>query len=161
MSKLIAVLLFVFLCTACVPPGPPPGPPPESPLIPNQVPVLLENQWRLTEIIYNGARRNFDSIAPILVKFPPGRLSYSACNAGWFFLDTTGVEDANEYRLIAGPSTARGCPNGETEQGVIFFQALQATNRYEIEGDTLILSGDHAQLTFVIDNEAAKPADFW
>jgi hypothetical protein len=77
------------------------------------------------------------------------------------FSDTTGIEDANEYRLLNGEGTARGCINGGTEQEAIFIQALQATNRYEIEGDTLILSGDHAQLTFVIDNEAAKPADFW
>ena len=155
-------LLFVFMLTACVPPGisPTPGPPPESPLIPNQVPVLLENQWRLTEIIYNGARRGFDSIAPILVKFRPGNMDIWACNSIGYYLDTTGISDPNEYRFGLGVSTARQCANGGTEQEGVFLQALHATNRYEVVDDTLILSGEHAKVTFVIDNEASKPADW-
>jgi heat shock protein HslJ len=143
--------------TACLAPDPRPA---ESPLIPNQVPVLLENQWRLTEIIHNGARRNFDNIKPVLVTFQPGILAFQACNSTAVYMDTTGVEDPNEYRFSGGVGTARQCINGGTEQEGDFTSALYDTSHYVIEADTLILFGDHARLTFVIDNEAEKPADW-
>jgi heat shock protein HslJ len=116
----------------------------------------LENQWRLTEILHDGTRHDFDAIAPVLVTFPPGMLAYQACNAGSAFFDTRGIEAPNAYRLRHGAGTMRGCP----EPDRTFLQALYDTNRYEIEGDRLILSGDNAQLTFVIDNEATKPPDW-
>ncbi|MBE2238608.1 MAG: META domain-containing protein [Caldilineaceae bacterium] len=162
MVKLRLMLWLAFMVAACVPPGPgvEMGPPPESPLIPNQVPVLLENQWRLTEIVYNGARRGFISNDPVLVTFHPGILAFRACNSGSLYFDTLGIENANEYRTLSGASTARDCAGGGSEQEAIFVSALRATNRYEIAGDTLILSGEHARVTFVIDNETAKPPDW-
>ncbi len=55
--------------------------------------------------------------------------------------------------------TLRGCANGGTEQEGILFQALRATNRYNIVENTLILYGKETQLNFVLDNEAEKPPD--
>jgi len=157
MNKAIAILLLSTLLTACLASDPRPA---ESPLIPNGVPVLLENQWRLTEIMHNGARRNFDSIQPVLVTFQPGIMGVRACNSTGIYMDTTDVEDPNEYRLLGGEGTARECINGGTEQEGNLMRALYDTSHYVIEGDTLILFGDHARLTFVIDNEAEKPADW-
>jgi len=160
-ARLISWVWFALLLMACVLPGPGGtfGPPPESPLIPNQVPVILDNQWRLTEILYNGMQREFDSIKPVLITFEPGLLGIQACNNLGIYLDTTEIEDPNEYRFLGGAGTAVGCPGGRTEQEEAFLEALTVTNHYEIEGDTLILSGENARLTFVIDNEAKKPSD--
>lgn len=152
--RLILWVWFALLLVACVPPGPPPV----SPLIPNQVPVMLDNQWRLTELVYNGMHHNFDLIEPVLVQFSPGNLVYQACNSGGMYFDTENIQNPNEYRLLPGVSTAVGCPGGRDEQEGIFLDALTSTNHYEIEGDTLILSGENARLTFVIDNEAKKPS---
>jgi hypothetical protein len=167
MPKRTVFLLLILWLTACVPPEYASDRPPVSPIIPDQVPVMLDNQWRLTEMIYNGQRYSFDSIEPVLVTFQPGVLSVQACNGTGFFIDTTGIADPNGYRIRGtGVGTARLCDDGGTEQESIFDQALRATNRYEIIDDTLILSGTNffsgtsAQLTFVIDNEAEKPADW-
>ena len=157
--SLLVALLLVGCVLPTAPSGPPVGPPPVSPLIPNQVPVLLENQWRLTEISHNGTRYEFDAIEPVLVTFSPGSLTYRACNAGSMYFDTTGTEVPNEYRLRYGASTAEGCPGVGGEQQGDFVNALIDTTRYEIEDDTLILSGENTRLTFVIDNEATKPPD--
>jgi hypothetical protein len=124
---------------------------------PNEAPVLLENQWRLTEIIYNGTSYDFDAIAPVLVTFQPGRMQLDACDISWIFFDATNIEDPNEYRLRTGSTPARDCPDGGTEQESNLEQALFATKWYKIEGNMLILSGENARVTFVIDNEATKP----
>ena len=154
---LCATLLCAILLGACLSSVTQPGGPPVSPLIPNQVPVLLENQWRLTEIMQNGVRHDFDSIEPVLATFQPGLLALQACNAVSMFFDTRNIEDPNKYRLLSGISTARQCLDGGTEQEGILLEALRTTNRYEIEGDRLILSGPQVRVTFVIDNEAKKP----
>lgn len=161
MLRLLSILLFAVVLAACVAEDIPNyGPAPVSPLIPNEVPVLLENQWRLTEIIHDGTSHDFDSIAPVLATFQPGQIDLWACNGFSIFFDTTNIGDPNEYRLRNGDGTARDCADGGTEQENDLSRALYATNRYEIEGDTLILSGENAQVTFVIDNEATKPDDW-
>jgi hypothetical protein len=72
MLRLLSILLFAVVLAACVAEDIPNyGPAPVSPLIPNEVPVLLENQWRLTEIIHDGTSHDFDSIAPVLATFGP------------------------------------------------------------------------------------------
>ncbi|MBX2999572.1 MAG: META domain-containing protein [Caldilineaceae bacterium] len=162
MVKIGPILLLAVWLAACVVPGTPlGGPPPVSPLIPNQVPVLLENQWRLTEVIHNGTRHDFDAIEPVLATFHPGAMALQACNSFSIFFDTTNVENPNEYRFLDAVGTARGCVlhDGTNPEGNL-IRALRATHRYEIEGDTLIFSGEHAQVTFVIDNEATKPPDW-
>ena len=161
MPKLNGLLLVMLWLTACVVVvEPEPIWPPVSPIIPNQVPVMLENQWRLTEVIYNEKIHNFDSIRPILITFQPGFLSSQACNSQSFLFDTTDIGDINQYQLILDDSTSRLCPDGEIEPEGTYHQALLATTHYEIVEDTLVLSGPHARLTFVIDNEAAKPPDW-
>jgi hypothetical protein len=165
MLRLTLIFLLAVWLAACVLPfeipyNPPQGPAPVSPLIPNQVPVLLENQWRLTEILHDGTRHDFDVIEPILVTFSPGALAWRACGSGGIYFDTRGIEAPNAYRLRHGSMTMVGCLHGGTEQQGDFLRAMYDTNRYAIEGDRLILSGDNAQLTFVIDNEATKPPDW-
>ena len=157
MKKIIWFLLLMLWLTACVYAQ---QRPPVSPIIPNKVPVMLDNQWRLTEMILYGGRHEFDSIRPVLITFQPGSLLSDACNGKVFYFDTREVDKVNEYRLIDGVGTQRQCVNGGTEQEGVFFRTLRATNRYELISDTLILSGDQAKITFVIDNEAKKPPDW-
>ncbi len=160
MSKMTFFLLLVLWLTACVSQTPEPLKQPVSPLIPIQDSILLDNQWRLTEMIHNGTRGGFASIEPVLLIVEPDILSVQACNSASFLFDTKGVDNTNEYRLINGDGTLVLCDNGGTEQESFFSQALRATNGYEIVGDTLIFSGKNAQLVFVIDNEATKPPDW-
>lgn len=135
----------------------------ESPIIPNQVPVMLDNQWRLTELVYQGTPRDFNSIDPVLLTFQPGVFSFLAYNGIPYHSDTTKIEDTHEYRLTPGVGTVQGCGDcPESVQEGILDQAVMATNRYEIVGDILILSGldlsgKQSRLTFVIDNETTKP----
>lgn len=166
MWRLSSLLLLAVLLAGCVAPisvpwNSPAGPPPVSPLIPNQVPVLLENQWRLIEVIHNGTQHEFDAVEPVLVTFHPGILALRACNSIAYRLDTRNVANPDEYRFYNSEGTARGCEDGGTEQEINLSRALRDTNRYEVQGDRLILSGQNAQLTFVIDNEATKPPGWW
>ncbi len=143
MLRMMIFLLLTLWLTACAPQTP------------------EDNQWRLTEVIYDGTYGDFSSIEPVLLVFrPPGILSVQACNSVAFVFDTKGVENTDEYRLRPGDSTARLCENGGTEQEIFIALAMKATNRYEVVGDTLVFSGKNAQLTFVIDNKARKPIDW-
>ncbi len=133
-----------------------------DPIIPNQFPVVMqENQWRLTRISRYGALVYFDSIEPVLATFRPGFFSFLACNSIGYAIDTTDTEYATGYRFLEGAATARGCDGGGSEQESNFLSALSDTNRYYVDGDRLILSGENrTYLTFVIDNEAEKPPDW-
>ncbi len=156
MSKTRLTMLLCFLLLgACL--AEPVGRPFISPIIPNQVPSMLDNQWRLTELIYNGTPRDFDIIQPVLLTFQDGLFSFEDCGSISYFSDTTDFKSANEYRLLGSVGLGKDCKKGGVEQGKILARALYATNRYEIVSDRLILSGEQARLTFVLDNEATKP----
>ena len=151
--KLISGLLTSILLAACALGGPGSF---ISPLaIPDQIPVMLENQWRLTEVVYKDEHLSFDTIDPVLVTFSLGEMVVRSCNGSGFLFETI-PHTLNEYRLIRGNSTLIYCPGGGTEQENGIHWALLATDRYDIDGDILILSGENARLTFVIDNEAKK-----
>ena len=155
MKKAMWLLLLMLWLTACT------SEPPELPirsLTPDQWKTLSNNQWRLTEVIYKGEQGKFDVIEPVLATFHLDKLALRACNS--FSLIFEPVNDTGkEYQFIRGDGTARLCENGGSEQESFISQALMATDNYEIVGDTVVLFGDNAQVTFVIDNEAKKPPD--
>ena len=156
MAKITAWLLLALWLTACL------SQPPELPirsLTPSQGKTLLKNQWRLTEVVYKGVQGEFDSIDPVLATFHANELSIHACNAASMFFKTA-TDPSKEYQLISGASTAMTCDNGGTEQEYFIVRALAETYDYELIGDTLVLFGEKARLTFVIDNETTKPPDW-
>ena len=156
MARMMSFILLIAWLGACISQTPQPS----GPVMPEQVPMIADNQWRLTEVIYNGEQGNFDSIEPVLATFHPGLVAMKACNGTSFVFDTESSDPVNGYRLMQGVGTARECDNGGTEQEGFISNALLATSSYEIVGDTLVFSGKNAQLTFVIDNKARKPLDW-
>ncbi|MFN8439610.1 MAG: META domain-containing protein [Caldilineaceae bacterium] len=142
-----------------MPPGTIGGPPvytpitqPESPLIPGQSTVLLENRWRIVEITHHNAPIAFNAIQPIYLTFiSNGTLAVRAinCNAGGYYIDAI---DHRHYRLVPGSITAMGCGEIGNKQESALHEALMATTEFELQGEQLILRGGGVKIVLVTDN---------
>ena len=155
MAKIIACLFLILWFTACL------SKPPELPipsLTPSERKTLLNNQWRLTEVVYNGVQGDFDSISPVLATFDADSLTLRGCNSKSLIFEAVS-DNTKEYKLIDGVGTLKSCANDGNKQEGFIQQALIETNDYEFARDTLVLFGENARVTFVIDNEATKPPE--
>lgn len=145
-------LAVMLMATACVPPGSAPRVMPESPLIPGTNVALVQNRWRVVEIIYQAENVAFDVIQPIYVSFTiDGQLLKRAthCNAVGYYIV---AHSEQRYQLVQGAGTARGCGAIGEKQDVTVGKALRATTKYEMHGTQLFLTGDDVRIVLEIDN---------
>lgn len=147
-----SLLACVLLAAACLSPASTPVVMPESPLIPGANTALVENRFRVVEIIRHGEPVTFDAIQPVFVTFGiQGELGLQTtnCNAWAYFII---AENERKYRLIPGAGTAQGCGEPIESQESWISEAITATTEYELKGSQLILRGDDVHIVLEIDN---------
>jgi len=121
----IAVLAVASTLGACAAPAPAATPEP-----------LWGSEWRLQSIAGQAA---LPQPAATLVFPQPGQaVGHGSCNR------FSGVVEIDRDRLKFGPlmSTKMACIGGASEQESRYLGALQKAQRYEVQGDTLLI---HAQ----------------
>ena len=121
----IATLAIAGTLGACAAPAPSPAPEP-----------LWGSEWRLQSIAGQVA---LPQPAATLVFPQPGQaVGHGSCNR------FSGAVEIDRDRLTFGPlmSTKMACIGGASEQESRYLGALQKAQRYEVQGDTLLI---HAQ----------------
>jgi heat shock protein HslJ len=121
----IATLAIAGTLGACAASAPSPAPEP-----------LWGSEWRLQSIAGQAA---LPQPAATLVFPQPGQVvGHGSCNR------FSGAVEVEKDRLKFGPlmSTKMACPGGASEQESRYLGALQKAQRYEVQGDTLLI---HAQ----------------
>lgn len=121
----IATLAIAGTLGACAAPAPPSAPEP-----------LWGSEWRLQSIAGQVA---LPQPAATLVFPQPGQaVGHGSCNR------FSGAVEIDRDRLTFGPlmSTKMACLGGASEQESRYLGALQKAQRYEVQGDTLLI---HAQ----------------
>lgn len=114
---------------------------PSSPLIPGKNTSLLENRWRLTQVVWQERQIDWEQIGPVFISFDmQGLMGIWAvnCNAASFIIV---AEDERHYQLVPAESTAIGCGELGDQQERNLHDAIGATTEYELQGNQLILSG--------------------
>jgi hypothetical protein len=147
-----SLLLSVTAAAACMP-GLAPIVMPESPLIPGTNTALVENRFRVVEIIWHGELVAFDAIHPVYITFDErGELSKQTknCNSGVYAIV---AESERQYRLIPGAGTAKGCGELAEAQYDRISEAIGATTEYELRGSQLLLHGDGVYIVLEVDNQ--------
>lgn len=119
----IAALTVAGTLGACA--APPPAPEP-----------LWGSEWRLQSIAGQAALPQ--PAATLLFPQPGQAVGHGSCNR------FSGAVEIDRDRLKFGPlmSTKMACPGGGSEQESRYLGALQKAQRYEVQGDTLLI---HAQ----------------
>ncbi|HHW85588.1 MAG TPA: META domain-containing protein [Chloroflexi bacterium] len=144
-------MVISLLVAACMP-GPAPIVMPESPLIPGTNTALVENRFRVVEIIRHGEPVVFDAIQPVFITFDKrGELSKQTtnCNSDVYAIV---AESERRYRLIPGAGTAKGCGELAEAQYSKISEAIGATTEYELKGSQLLLRGEDVHIVLEVDN---------
>lgn len=175
LRSLVGGLVTVSLA-ACILPSPPPTGQPVSPPPEILNSPLMDNRWRVEEVIYQEGSVTFDLYRPVYVYFNRwGTIGIRSEGCGTSSASLIMYLGEQRYRIGDGTSLPVDCGGGFlaevdcTELGgsdddpLACIQAinkqfgdveraLTATHEYELRDDALILRGEGAEMRLILDN---------
>lgn len=179
----LCILMLTFALgsiMACMPMPQPSLGQPESP--PSEVlhSPLIDNRWRVEDVLLNGKTVTFDLFKPVYVVFDhQGTLRIYSERCGFtnyailylseqqfrFGQGVATAQDCGELlmrddptvncaKLAGNDASRQACARAINAQLGDVNRALAATNKYELRGKQLILRGEDAEMHLVLDNPA-------
>ncbi|HET7087654.1 MAG TPA: META domain-containing protein [Anaerolineae bacterium] len=156
LSNLMFLLAIILIASGCAPSGSVPAPTAEPTVPPSATDALANTNWRLVSFGVAGAESPVIEGTSLTLEFgADGQVGGSGgCNSfgGEYQVNGTALSISNIV------STLIACADERVmEQEQRYFQALEASARFELAGDRLTISHDDGQgaLNFVKDSPSA------
>ena len=125
-----------------------------GPLIPGTNTQLSDNQWRITEVTYQGEAVDFAAIHPVYLTFDPaGEIVQTVinCNTIKHIINVTNDGNDGRYHLVPGHRTVKDCSEVINQQEARLTAAIGATTGLMVGAHQLLLTGEDVRIVLEID----------